>query len=171
VSLEACICGGHACVEIFLSQSKGRNPSNHQCSSGHHIFGVGDGTVDVQFGVSHANCRRSNLLTSVEAIAANSHANATKFGFPRTRCANKVGAGNFASNRNLAGTNERNSISACDMLLRGTIVREALSAASPLVGYKEAVQRGLSGPRRRALMFLGRPVMGLNILPAIVGSC
>jgi hypothetical protein len=86
------------------------------------IFGVGDGTVDVQFCVSHANRRRSNLLTSVKAIAANSHANATKFGFPRTHSANKVGVGNFASNRNLAGTNERNSISACDMLLRGTIV-------------------------------------------------
>jgi hypothetical protein len=73
-------------------------------------------------------------LISVEAIAANSHANAIKFGFARTHSANKVGVGNFASSRNLAGTNEKNCISTRDMLFRGTIVREALSAASPLIG-------------------------------------
>jgi hypothetical protein len=71
---------------------------------------------------------------SVEAIAANSHANAMKFGFARAHSANKVGAGDFASSRNLAGTNEKNSISTGDPLLSRTIGREALSAASPLVG-------------------------------------
>jgi hypothetical protein len=74
------------------------------------MFGIVDGAVEMQLGVGYTDSRRAKILVSIKPVTANSHADATWFGFAWAHSANKVGVGNFATIGNLVGRNEEDSV-------------------------------------------------------------
>ena len=97
------------------------------------LFGIGDGTVDVQFGVCDTNSGRACILVGIEAIAANRHANATWFSFAMAHGADEVGVCYFATHGDLARRDEKDGLIANNMSIRRTIHGETRSAASQFV--------------------------------------
>ena len=96
--------------------------------------GVGDGAVEVQFGVGKTDGGRTNILVRIEAVAANSHADAVEFGFTRAHGAHEICIGNLAASWDLMREDEDHRVVADDVLADGPRFGETLGATAPLVG-------------------------------------
>ena len=68
---------------------------------------VGDGAVDMKFGVDNADSGRSNVLKRIETVAANRHANAVGFRLARAHAADKSCIGDFAASGNLVRADKK----------------------------------------------------------------
>ena len=116
------------------------------------IFGIGDGAVEMKFGINNANSWRADTLESVKMVATDSHANATWFCFAGSHGADKVGIGDFATMRDLGGENEKHRVVAEDGCLRCARFGETGGAATPFVGEGQvpdgavgAMKKGVNG--------------------------
>ena len=106
----------------------------------------------MKFGVHDADGGRTHILESLEAIAANGHANAVVFGFTRPHGTNKVGICHFAASRDLMGFDEDHRVIALDGGFRCAIFGESSCTATPFVGKRGspnddvwATERGVNG--------------------------
>ena len=68
---------------------------------------IGDGAINVEFGIGDTNSRRLDLLICVQIIATNCHPNTVDFQLVGTHGANKISVGDFAPGRNLVGLDEK----------------------------------------------------------------
>ncbi len=57
------------------------------------MHGIGDGPVQVEFGVNNANSGGADILIGIKAVASNRHGNAVSFSFARVHGADKIGIG------------------------------------------------------------------------------
>jgi hypothetical protein len=100
------------------------------------VLGVRDSTVEMEFGVEHANGGRANVLIGVKFIATDRHTDAVRFSFTRSHGADEVGIGYLATGGDLIRTNKENGLIANNVIGSGTIFGDTLSTASPLVGER-----------------------------------
>ena len=96
-------------------------------------MGIGDNTVEVEFGVDDTDGRGADILVSVEAVATDSHAEAVDFGFAGAHSTDKVGIGDFAAGWYLVWKNEYHGAVSSDLLADWSRFLETLGAATPLV--------------------------------------
>ena len=101
------------------------------------IFGIGDGAVEMEFGVNNANGRRTNILKGIETVTADGHANAARFGFAGSHGADKVGIGDFATGRDFGRENEEHGVVAKDGCTRCSRLEKTRGAAAPFVGKRK----------------------------------
>lgn len=86
-----------------------------------------DDTVEVELGVSDTNrSGRTNILVSIEAVAANRHANAVGFGLAGLHGADEIGISDLAASRNLMGHDKNHGVVATDLFAIGAGQREGI---------------------------------------------
>jgi hypothetical protein len=95
---------------------------------------IGDDAVEVEFGVGDADGGGSNVLVSVEAIAADCRSDAIDFGFARAHGTNECNVSDFAACRDLVGFNEKHGVVANNLLTVRSVFSHALHASTPFVG-------------------------------------
>ena len=95
---------------------------------------IADDAVEVEFGVSEANCGGTDVLISVETVSANRHSNAVWFSFAWAHGADEIGVGNLATSRNLMRINKDHGVVSEDLFRKRARFRETLSAAGPFIG-------------------------------------
>ena len=98
--------------------------------------GIGDDTVDVEFGVGETDSWRTYILISIEAIAANRHSDSENLGFAGAHGADEVGISDLAARWDLVRFDKNHGVVASDLLADGARFCETLSAAPPLVGER-----------------------------------
>ncbi len=93
-----------------------------------------DDTVEEELGVSDTNrSGRTNILVSIEAVAANRHANAVGFGLAGLHGADEIGISDLAASRNLMGHDKNHGVVATDLFAIGAGQRETLCTSAPLI--------------------------------------
>ena len=102
------------------------------CTVACSMLGIQDGAVEMKFGVDNANCGRANILTSIELVATNSHADPAWFRLTWAHGADKGRAGDFASLWDFVRRNEKHSVVANNFVSFEPIFRDALSTVTPL---------------------------------------
>ena len=113
------------------------------------VFGIGDDTVEVEFGVDNTDSRGADVLESIKTITANRHANTIDIGFAGTHGTDKIGVGDLANSRDFMGFDEKHGFMANDVVSRRTIFGEPLGAATPFIreGFEPDVTIGASEKR------------------------
>ena len=96
-------------------------------------MGIGDDTIQMEFGVDHTNSRRADILICIKTITTNRHADSEDLGFARSHGADKVGVSYLAASRYLIRENEHNSVVAENGIVDRARFVETLSASSPLI--------------------------------------
>ena len=94
---------------------------------------IGDDTVEVELGVSDTNSGRTNILVSIEAVAANRHANAVGFSLAWSHGADEIGISDLAASRNVMWFDKNHGVVATDLFTNGAGLHETLCAAAPLI--------------------------------------
>lgn len=82
-------------------------------------MGVGDDTVQMEFGVDEANGRRADILVGVETVATDSHAKAVDLGFTGAHCAHEISISDFATSGDLVRQDEEHGVVAGDLFADG----------------------------------------------------
>jgi hypothetical protein len=73
-------------------------------------MGIGNDTIEMEFGVDNTNSRRTDILICVKTITTNCHADSEDLCFARMHCADKVGVSYIAASRDLMSENEHNCV-------------------------------------------------------------
>jgi hypothetical protein len=98
------------------------------------VLGIRDGAIEMEFGIDNSDCRRANILISIEFVTTNSHTDSVWFCFAWAHGADKSRVGNFASCRDLVRRNEKEGVVANDLFILEKIFGDALCTATSLVG-------------------------------------
>jgi hypothetical protein len=96
-------------------------------------MGIGNDTIEMEFGVNNTNSRRMDILIHVKMITTSRHANLEDLSFARSHCADKVGVSYLAASRDLMRENEHNCVVAKNGIVDQARFVETLSASSPLI--------------------------------------
>ena len=98
------------------------------------MFGIGDGAIEMEFGVGDADSRGAHILEGIKAVASNSHTNTVGFSFPWAHGANKVGVSDLAPRGDLTRLNEVNGVIAKNTSGGRASFGNPLCTATPFVG-------------------------------------
>jgi hypothetical protein len=96
-------------------------------------MGIGNDTIEMEFGVYDTNSRRTDILIRIKTITTNRHEDSEDLGFARLHYADKVGESYLVASRDLIRENEDNCVVAKNGIVDQARFVETLSALSPLI--------------------------------------
>ena len=131
---------------------------------------IGDGAVEVNFGVGYTDGRGAYVLVGVKLVTADSHLYAIGFRLSGSHCAYKVCVGDFATRRYLVWFDKK-MVWVPPMTAEDERCFETPWEQRPSSFVREVFQVAASGLARIESIVSARPVVGLYILPETVGSC
>ncbi len=116
-------------------------------------MGVGNHAVEVEFEVDETDGGGADVLVSVEAITADSHAETVYFGFAGAHGADEIGVCDLAASRDFVGQDEDHGVVAGNLFTDGAGFADTLSAAAPFVGEGACPYGGVGASKKRVNVF------------------
>jgi hypothetical protein len=96
-------------AHVLVNEHVGEKEKIHQVTSAitGTKMGIGNDTIEMEFGVYNTNSRRTDILIRIKTITTNRNADLEDLGFARLHCADKDGISYLVASRDLIRENEQ----------------------------------------------------------------